>query len=174
MSRLFIFCLCFFLCSCFGSAQQVERSVSSVELQSGQLYIVPFETIMVPEEVSAELFDFFVDRLSNQGAQQGVEFIILKQGLTQIDADWLAERDYLTGEIFAYIEEIGSTMTDIKARSRIRLYQFGRSEPALQLTFPTESFFQNDYSSLGAERRKLAEKIATSLADQFLAAVSDR
>jgi hypothetical protein len=148
--------------------------VPVIALQTKQLYIVPFDTIMVPGEVSEGLFDLFVDRLNLKGAQKGVEFIILKQGVEQVDADWLAGREYLTGEVFAYIEDAGSTMTDIKARSRIRLYQPGGSEPALHIDFPTELFYQNDYSSLAAERRKLADEIAVTLADRFLAALADR
>lgn len=174
MSRWLIVCVCLLLCSCSGPNRAMIGSAALVKLPAKQIYVVPFATIMVPAEVSAGLFDLFVDRLNRRGAQQGVEFIILKQGLEQVDAEWLAARTYLTGELFAYIEEIGSTMTNIKARGRVRLYQPGRTEPVLRLTFPTESFYQNDYSSLAAERRKLAEEIAMALADQFLAAVADR
>ena len=171
MSRLLLCLFCLLLCSCVGSSPAVVNS-PQLDLQGEQLYIVPFESIMVPGEVSAGLFDLFVDRLNRQGAPRGLEFIILKQGLQKIDTDWLAQRTYLTGEIFAYIEEVGSDMTDIKARSRVRMYQPGHSAAVLQLTFPTESFYQNDYSSLEVERRKIVEKIALNLADRFLAAVT--
>jgi len=129
---------------------------------------------MVPTEVSANLFDLFVDQLNRQGSQRGIEFIILKQGLAEIDVAWLAEKSYLRGELFAYIEDVGSAMTVIKSRSRIRLFQPGQSEAALQLTLPKEVFYQNDYSSLPAERRKMAEEIARTLADQFLSTVTLR
>lgn len=174
MLRWFALCPLLLFCACFGSARSVDVSRSIVELQGGQLYIVPFETIMVPEEVSANLFDLFVDRLNRKGAEKGIEFVILKQGLAEIDADWLEEKNYLRGELFAYIEEVGSDMTVIKARSRVRLYQPEQSIPALQLTFPTEVFYQNDYSSLPVERRKLAVEIANNLADQFLSALVGR
>lgn len=174
MFRWLIFGFSLLLCACAGSSLPVAGPTATIELQEEQLYIVPFETIMVPVEVSANLFDLFVDRLNRRGAEQGVEFIILKQGLVEIDADWLATKSYLRGELFAYIEEVGSTMTDIKARSRIRLYLPGQSAPALQLSFPTEVFYQNDYSSLSVERRKLAEEVANNLADRFLAAITTR
>ncbi|NOY13941.1 MAG: hypothetical protein GXP51_09810 [Deltaproteobacteria bacterium] len=172
MARVLIFCLSLLLCSCAGSSRSLTTAESPVVLPSGPLYIVPFETVMVPDEVSAGLFDLFVDRLNDRGGPQGMEFIILKPGLARIDAEWLATRTYLTGDIFAYIEEVGSSMTDIKARSRVRLYRPGSSAAVLQLTFPTEVFYQNDYSSLAIERRKLAEKIALTLADRFLAAIT--
>jgi hypothetical protein len=172
MFRWLVFCL--FLCSCAGPSRSNGVPGSTVKLQHEQLYIVPFETIMVPREVSVNLFDLFVDRLNQQGAEKGIEFVILKQGLAKIDPEWLATKSYLRGELFAYVEEVGSTMTDIKARSRVRLYQPNQSSPVLQLTFPTEVFYQNDYSSLPVERLKLAEQIANNLADQFLAAISIR
>ncbi len=174
MLRWFALCSLLICCSCSGSSRTVGVSGSPVEFRGDQLYIVPFETIMVPEEVSGSLFDLFVDRLNRSGAEKGIDFVILKQGLEEIDADWLADKNYLRGELFAYIEEVGSDMTDIKARSRIRFYQPGQSVPALQLTFPTEVFYQNDYSSLPVERRKLAVEIANNLADQFLSAISVR
>lgn len=174
MLRWLFICFCLLLCSCAASSQPGGPPSSTVRLQDEQLYIVPFETIMVPQEVSANLFDMFVDRLNRQGVEKGVEFIILKQGLEEIDPVWLATKNYLRGELFAYIEEVGSTMTSIKARSRIRLYQPEQAAPALQITFPTDLFYQNDYSSLPGERRKLAEEIATTLADRFLAAIVNR
>lgn len=63
-------------------------------------------------------------------------------------------------------------MTEIKARSRIRLYRPGQAVPALQLTQPAEAFYQNDYSSLTAERHRLAAQISTGLADQLILALS--
>lgn len=174
MLRWFFLCIFLLLCSCVGPSQLAGVPAATVELSDEQLYIVPFETIMVPDEVSTNLFDLFVDRLNRQGAEKGIEFVILKQGVSEVNADWLAGKSYLRGELFAYIEVVGSTMTDIKARSRIRLFLPDRPEPAWQLTYPTEVFYQNDYSSLPVERRKLAEEVAVHLADQFLAAITGR
>lgn len=171
MLRLFIIGFCLLSAACTGPVETFRSPLSSIELEDGQLYVVPFETVMVPQEVSADLFDLFVDQLNREGADLGIEFIILKQGLAEISPDWLADKNYLRGELFAYVEEVGSTMTDIKARSRVRLYRPGQAVPALQLTFPTEVFYQNDYSSLPLERRKLAEKVAKNLADRFLSAI---
>ena len=174
MFRWFALCFLLIFCSCSGTSRPVDVSGSAIELQTDQLYVVPFETIMVPGEVSENLFDLFVDRLNRKGAEKGIEFVILKQGLAEIDTDWLTDKNYLRGELFAYIEEVGSDMTDIRARSRLRFYQPGKSMPALQLVYQAEVFYQNDYSSLPAERRKLAVEIANSLADKFLAAINAR
>ena len=159
------------LAACSNRPVQVSRSQHfEPHLQSQQLYIAPFKTVMVPEEVSSALFNHFIDQLNQ--ADSRVEFIILKQGLEQIDPNWLAGRDYLTGEIYAYVEEIGSSVTDIRARGRIRLYQPGQPEAVLELTLPAESFHENDYSSLQKQRLELAIKIASELAKQLLDSLS--
>ncbi|HEY5674072.1 MAG TPA: hypothetical protein VIR78_10225 [Malonomonas sp.] len=172
MKYLFMTVFILSLLACSGPS--VPRSVSpgpQARLLSPVLYVVPFDTIMVPEEVSALVFNRFVDRLNQAGAGQGHDFVILKQGIRQIDPAWLAEREYLVGEIYAYVEDVGSTVTDIKARSRVRLYQPGQSKATLELTLPVETFYENDYSALSVERSKLAEKISTELADQLLRAL---
>ncbi len=172
MVRLLIAMFILSLSACSNPSPQLSRSQAfEPRLQSQLLYIVPFDTVMVPNEISALLFNRFVDRLNQAGAGNGYEFVILKQGLKQIDQNWLAERDYLLGELFAYVEEIGSSVTDIKLRSRIRLYQPGQQTATLELTLPAESFYENDYSTLPKERRKLAEKISAELADQLLLAL---
>ena len=172
MKRLLILVCLLPLLACGSHAPQVSRSAKfDPQLQSQQLYVVPFDTIMVPDEVSAVLFNLFVDRLNQAGANRNYEFVILKQGIKQIDPAWLAERDYLVGEVYAYIEDVGSTATAIKARGRIRLYQPGQKSATLVLTLPAEAFYENDYSTPAKERRNLAEKISTELADQLLLAL---
>ncbi len=169
-SRLIVFLL-LLVCACSKTVTMPGASPVAVEIRDPYVYIVPFETVMVPEEVSANLFNQFVDRLNRAGATIGIEFIILKQGLSAVDEKWLADKNYLRGELFAYVEEVGSTMTSIKARSRIRFYHPGELTPAFVFSYPTENFYQNDYSSLPEERRKLAAEVATNLAEQFLAAI---
>ncbi len=164
--------LSFLLAACASQSPPVSQLGKAAPLQSQQLYVVPFETIMVPAEVADNLFNAFVDRLNAQGARYGYEFIILKQGLEQIDLEWLSQRDYLRGELYAYVEDVGSSVTDIKARSRLRLYQPGQGSASLQLNYPVEVFYENDYSSLAAERRKLVEKISRQLADRLLQVLS--
>ncbi len=143
------------------------------QLQSRQLYIVPFEAVMVPQEVTELLFDQFVDQLTGRGAELGVEFVILKQPLAQVAPDWLAERDYLVGELYAYVEDVGSSVTDIKSRTRLRLYQPGHKQATLELVLPVETFYENDYSNLTLERRKLAERVSAQLVEALLAELAE-
>jgi hypothetical protein len=171
MLRWFII-IALMLTACAPAPEPSNVAATKIAVQDKRIYVVPFETVMVPFEVSDGLFDLFVDRLNREGTAKGLEFIILKQALTEIDPAWLTDKNYLRGELFAYVEEIGSSMTSIKARSRLRFYRPGAVEPALQLVFPTESFYQNDYSSLADERRKLATEVAETLADRFLSSLA--
>lgn len=175
MNRFLVAVLVLSLLACSKPPAQLSRSQTfAPRLQSSMLYVVPFDTVMVPDEVSTLMFNRFVDRLNQVAADRGYEFVILKQGLGQIDAAWLADRDYLVGEVYAYVEDVGSTVTDIRARSRIRLHQPGQQAATLELTQPVETFYENDYSTLSAERRKLAEALSTGLADQLLLALFGR
>ncbi len=171
MKKLLLVCLVLVACS---SQRPVALRQGEVApgLQGQPVYVVPFETLMVPTEVADNLFNHFVDRLNQRGAASRYEFIILKQALAEVDPAWLGQRNYLRGELFAYVEDIGGTVTDIKARSRLRLFQPGDAAPSLQISYPAERFFENDYSSLAAERQTLAEEIADQLADQLLNALS--
>ncbi len=152
-------------CSMDVNMEQKESFVPRTQPQI--IYVVPFTTIMVPDEVAEGLFDRFVDILNEVQAQDGLEYVILKQGLDPIDASWLSKRDYVTGEVFAYVEEIGSSTGSIRAKSRISLFQAGQAEPTLQLDYPVDVFYEKDYSSLEDVRRRLADKISGSMAQKL-------
>ena len=162
------------LAACAPRAAEVPAGGDVAPLQSQQLYVIPFETVMVPAAVADGLFDRFIDQLNQQGAARGYAFVILKQPLDQVDADWLRQRDYLRGEVFAYLEDVGSSMTEIKARGRLRLYQPGREQPAWESTYAAERFYENAYSALTDERRKLAEELSTTLAERLLQVLPGR
>ncbi|BCR06719.1 hypothetical protein DESUT3_37880 [Desulfuromonas versatilis] len=136
------------------------------------VYIAPFNTVMVPGAFSEAAFDHFVDTLTSSGEQQGLEFIILKGGVERVDQAWLAANSYLTGEIFGYVEDKGASSTDIRTRSRVKLFPHGSDEPAIDFESPAKVFFDHDYSTLEKERRKLAEQMADDLATRVLASLT--
>jgi len=136
------------------------------------LYVVPFTTVMVPPAVSERVFDRFVDALSEKGIDKKYNVVILKQGLDGIDPGWLATHYYITGDLFAYVEESGCCNTTIRTRSRIRLFQPGSTEPALMMEYPREVFFDHDYTTIEQQRRLLARDIAETLAAYLIDALS--
>lgn len=159
------------------SEQTVSRSLSSgrqpvvdgAPLET--IYLVPFTTIMVPQPVAEAVFDQFVETLNENGAPAGYQFVILKDDLDRVDPAWLRKATYVTGEIFGYVEESGCCSTDIRSKSRLALYRPGASEPKLRHEYPAKAFFDHDYSTLDAERKKLAERISQDLSSQLIKAL---
>ncbi len=160
------------LLSCAPSPSVERRDGFAPGLDASAVFILPFTSIMVPEEVSDLVFDRFVDLLneSPQGARS--EFIILKEGLSSLPAGALEGHAYVTGEVFGYLEESGCCSTEISFRARIRLHQPGRAEPTLLISYPAASFFDHDSSSPEAERVRLSQRAASELAARLLQALS--
>ncbi len=159
-------------CGSGSKEVQVRKAAGFVSPpEKKALYVVPFVTIMVPPEVEEGIFDRFVDALNAGGETRDYEFVILKEELERIDAEWLAQQDYITGEIYGYVEDSGCCSTAIRVKSRLQLRQSGQEAPTLTIEYPREIFFEHDYATLEQERRKLAEDIATTLATRLLAAI---
>lgn len=163
-----------FLPACSGGVRLEQKEGFAPLTRPQEVYIVPFTTIMVPGEVSEGLFDRFVDSLNRADPAAGIDYIILKQGLAAIDPVWLKKHDYVVGEVFAYVEDVGSTTTSIRSKNRISLYQAGQEEPTLRLDYPVEIFYEKDYSTLEDARRKLAVKISDSMAQKLSDALAGR
>ncbi len=173
MKALVFAVICSMLLTACSPGVEIEQTEGfAPRIQPQAVFVLPFTTIMVPAEVSKGLFDRFIDSLNEVQAPDGLEYVILKQELEDIDAGWLGKRDYVTGEVFAYVEEIGSSTASIRAKSRISLFQAGQSEATLQLNYPVEVFYEKDYTSLEDARRKLAEKISGSMAQKLRAALA--
>lgn len=173
-SLLAVFISTLFLTACSAGVELNQKEGFTPRTQPQTVFVVPFTTIMVPDEVSAGLFDRFVDQLNTLQNQKGLEYIILKQGREAIDAQWLNARDYVTGEVFAYVEEVGSSTASIRAKSRISLFQTGQAGPTLQLDYPVEIFYEKDYATLAEIRQKLAVKIADNLSLRLSDALAGR
>ncbi len=140
--------------------------------QREQIYLTPFITVMVPGTVAEQIFDTFVENLNADGMGQKYEFIILKGGLDSVDQAWLAEHNYVTGEVFGYVEESGCCSTDIRTKARVFLYRKGNAVPALQYEHPVKIFFDHDYSTIKKERQNIANNIAGELAAKVRNALS--
>ena len=139
---------------------------------SGVVYIIPFSTIMVPRQVESRLFDQFIDLLNARGKELDLFFVILKEGVDKVSPQWLAKRRYVTGEIYAYVEESGSLTTDLRARVRIAYFRAHQQDPAFVFEYPTRIFFDRDRSTIEEERDKLADQIAKTLAEELLNAIT--
>ena len=143
------------------------------EPEPGVVYIVPFVSIMVPDEVNARVFDQFVDALNRDGEALGLQFVILKEGLQRVSPQWLSIRKYVTGEIYAYVEDSGCCSTDLRTKARLTYYRASQKAPAFGFEYPVKSFFDHDSSTLDVERAKLSDNIAGTLAGELLRALQN-
>ena len=144
-----------------------------LEPEPGIVYIVPFVAVMVPNEVQVRIFDLFVDLLNQEGEALGLQFVILKSRLQDVAPEWLASRKYVTGEIYAYVEETGSSWTELRSKTRVTYRRPNQESPAFGFEYPIKTFFDHDHSSLDVERSKLADKVAMTLADELLKALQN-
>ncbi len=150
-----------------------SRLLPEAEPEPGVIYIMPFVSVMVPKEVSDRIFDQFVDTLIAAGEDLAMQFVILKEGLHKVDPDWLAVRRYVTGEIYAYVEDAGSTATDLRAKARLTYRKPYADEPAFGFMYPFSKFLDNNVSTIEEERIKLADEVAKTLSGEFLKALQN-
>jgi hypothetical protein len=143
------------------------------EPEPGIVYVVPFVSVMVPEEVSSRVFDQFVDALNQGGEALGLQFLILKEGLQRVSPEWLGVRKYVTGEIYAYVEDSGCCSTDLRSKARLTYRRPDQHGPAFGFEYPVRNFFDHDQSSLEIERNKMSDDIAATLASELLKAIQN-
>ncbi len=143
------------------------------EPEPGVVYVVPFVSVMVPNEVDARVFDQFIDTLNRESEALNLQFVILKEGLQRVSPQWLSIRKYVTGEIYAYVEDSGCCSTDLRTKARLSYYRPHQDTPAFGFEYPVKSFFDHDRSTLGIERAKLSDDIAVALASELLKALKN-
>lgn len=161
------------LAACGGAGVRTAPEPAA-PAESRTVYVEPFDTTMVPPEVEEGVFDLLVDLLNEKGASAGLNFIILNPGTAKVDAAWLRNQHYITGEILGYVEDSGCCSTSLRLKGRARLHQPGEDRPIVQLEVPREVFFEHDYSTVEAERRKLIDGIASILADRLITSLTHR
>lgn len=136
--------------------------------EPGIVYVVPFTGVMVPKEVHERIFDQFVDVMNSQSASLGMQFVILKQGAKRVGPEWLAVRKYITGEIYAYLEESGPSFTEMRTKARITYHDPNQESPVFATVLPVSKFFDRNQTDINIERINLAESIATTLTERML------
>jgi hypothetical protein len=143
------------------------------EPEPGVVYVVPFDSVMVPDEVDARVFDQFIDTLNRESEALNLQFVILKEGLQRVSPQWLSIRKYVTGEIYAYVEDSGCCSTDLRTKARLSYYLPHQNAPVFGFEYPVKSFFDHDRSTIGIERTKLSDDIAVALASELLKALQN-
>ena len=138
------------------------------------LYIVPFLNVMIPEDFSSLMFDQFVDQMLAVGEARDFSVRILKQELDSVDPEWLGSQHYISGELFAYLEESGCCSTSIEAKARLYRHQPGLDEPADIILIEDDSFFDHDLGNLDQERTIMATRMAETLVDRLQSKMEEK
>lgn len=154
-----------------GRTQKKEPLLPPPDPEPGIVYVVPFITLMVPDAVRERIFDQFVDKLNETGANRKLRFVILKEPLEKIDREWLDARKYVYGEVFGYVEDSGCCSTDLRAKARLTYYRAHHPEPTLRYEFPIRTFFEHNQTSIDVERTRLADQIANALVAELTKAL---
>ena len=131
------------------------------------LYIIPFNKGVAPEVATTALFDAMVERLFELGEQRGIQVTIVKQELTDADADWFAGEHYLIGEVTGYKEDKGCCYTELELTGQAQLHlPGGEKKPIVELS--DESFFNHDISPLLEAQTELSDRLGKKMAEQLL------
>lgn len=137
------------------------------------VYVIPFDTTLVPPDVGEPVFNEFVDRLNAQRKTTRVaKFLILKEELKEVEPAWLVKQTYISGDIWGYVENSGCCSTEMKVKSRLYLYEAGKNEPSLEVFVPETDFFEHDRLSITAAKARMGKKLAHSLADAIIKKLS--
>lgn len=134
--------------------------------------VVPFTAGPTTPAMAEALFDGFVDQLDQKGPQQGVLVEIIKVPITEVNADWLAQRTWIAGEASGYSQDVGCCSTQFEVRARIDVHTPG-VEP-LVVEEVEESFFNHDLTQLAVEQLVVSERLGRALADRWLEAYARR
>lgn len=133
------------------------------------IYVIPFDTTLVPPDVGEPIFNEFVDRLNIQRKNTRVaKFLILKEELKEVEPAWLVKQTYISGDIWGYVENSGCCSTEMKVKSRLYLYEPGKNEPSLEVFVPEADFFEHDRLSIAAAKARMGKKLAHGLADAII------
>jgi hypothetical protein len=154
-------------CATMQATRDYGRLDPQVERDS--IYIIPFDATLVPPDFGEPVFDQFVDLLNARRSQTKVgRFIILKEELKEVEPAWLNKQVYISGDIWGYIETSGCCSTDMTVKSKIRLFEAGKSSPTFEVFVPVEYYFSHDRGDITGAKEQLGKKLALDLAEAVI------
>lgn len=157
------------MAGCAASPKTRTYGVFDPKLDRDVLYIVPFDATLVPPDFGEPVFNQFVDFLNDRRKETRVgRFVILKEELKEVEPAWLVKQNYVSGDIWGYVENSGCCSTDMKVKSRIYLYEPGKNTPTFEVFVPVEGFFEHDRLTAATARDRLGKKLAQELSDAVI------
>lgn len=154
--------LLFLLSGCTSSPRVTTAQSFSVALNQQMVPIVPFANTLVPAAFSEMVFNDFVDGMNENQQQAGLAwFGIVKDDMAELEKILSPAHIYISGEIWSYIENSGCCSTELRVKSRLRIFRVQSRELLWEAEIPLESFFEHDRSTFEIEREKIGKRLAT-------------
>lgn len=147
------------------STAKVYTSPALTVSQNQQMVpILPFASTLVPDSFAEAVFNDFVDGMNESRELSGFTwFGIIKDDLKEVERILPPAHIYISGEIWSYIENAGCCSTELRVKSRLRIYRVQSRELLWETEIPLEGFFEHDVSTLAVERDKLGKRLAAAM-----------
>lgn len=163
-----------FLALLSGCASGHVRTSQAFSIAGNQkmVPVLPFTSTLVPTAFAEAVFNDYVDDLNDAKQKAGFAlFAIIKDDLKSVEKVLSQAHIYISGEIWSYIEEAGCCSTELRVKSRLRIYRVSSRELLWEAEIPMESFFEHDASILAVEREKLGKQLSSSMAQMTIKAL---
>lgn len=162
------------LSGCASSARVTTAPSFSIALNQQMVPIVPFTNTLVPAAFSEMVFNDFVDGMNENQQQTGlVWFGIVKDDMTALEKILSPAHIYISGEIWSYIENSGCCSTELRVKSRLRIFRVQSRELLWEAEIPLDSFFEHDRSTFEVEREKIGKKLSTIMIKETVKALQN-
>lgn len=158
-----LFIMLLFLLSGCAAGPKIQTSPAFTIAQNQKMVpIVPFVNTLVPAAFSEMVFNDYVDGMNDQHQQTGFSwFGIVKDDMKELEKILSPSYIYISGEIWSYIENSGCCSTELRLKSRLRIYRMQSKELLWEAEIPLTSFFDHDRSTFPAEREKIGKQLST-------------
>lgn len=168
-----LFFMLLFLQSGCASDPRIKASQAfSIAQNQTMVPIVPFANTLVPATFSEMVFNDFVDGMNEQQQQAGFSwFGIVKDDMTELEKILSPAHVYISGEIWSYIENSGCCSTEIRLKSRLRIFRVQSKELLWEAEIPLNSFFEHDRSTFPVEREKIGKRLSTIMTRETVKAL---
>jgi len=166
-------CLVFLLTAGCAPGPKIQTSQAFTIAQNQKMVpIVPFSNTLVPATFAETVFNDFVDGMNDHQRQAGFSwFGIVKDDMNELEKILLPTHIYISGEIWSYIENSGCCSTELRVKSRLRIYRIRSKELLWEAEIPLDSFFEHDKSTFPLEREKIGKRLSDTMIHETLKAL---
>lgn len=160
------------LSGCSSSPRVTTSQAFSIAQNQQMVPIVPFTSTLVPAAFSEMVFNDFVDGMNENQQQAGLAwFGIVKDDMNELEKILSPAHIYINGEIWSYIENSGCCSTELRVKSRLRIFRVQSRELLWEAEIPLDSFFEHDRSTFPLEREKIGKRLSAAMVKETVKAL---